>query len=97
MSPAHTLAHVEASTEMLRVPPESQENHFEGIATGDEFWFQYSYPSSTMFARSATDVIPRMRQVIRTEKPSGINKSLWWAAVEDLRIHRIHFLSLRKR
>jgi hypothetical protein len=31
---------------MLRILQESEENHFEGIATRDESWFQYSYPSS---------------------------------------------------
>jgi hypothetical protein len=50
MSPTQNVVCVEASTEMLRILHESEENHFEGLAIGDESWFQYSYPSSKMFA-----------------------------------------------
>jgi hypothetical protein len=48
LSPAQNVARVEASTDMPRLLHESEENHFERIATGDEIWFQYShsYPSS---------------------------------------------------
>jgi hypothetical protein len=47
---------------------ESEEKHFEGTARGDESWFQCSYPSSKMFARSPTDVTPRMRQATGAQK-----------------------------
>jgi hypothetical protein len=69
LSPDQAIACVETSTEMLRILHESEEDHFEGVATGDEFWFQfqYSYLSSKMFVRSPTDVIPRMRQGIETK------------------------------
>jgi hypothetical protein len=53
---------------MLRILHESEENFFEGIATGDEFWSQYSYPSSKIQARSRTDVIPTARQVIEAKQ-----------------------------
>jgi hypothetical protein len=33
------VARVEASAERLRIPPESDENRFEGIAIDDECWF----------------------------------------------------------
>jgi hypothetical protein len=39
---------------VLRIPDELEDNHFEGIATGNEFWFQYFYLSSTTFARLPT-------------------------------------------
>jgi hypothetical protein len=66
LSPAQKVACVEASTEMLRILHELEENHFEGIAIDDESWSQYSAPSSKMFARSPTDVIPRTWQTIGT-------------------------------
>jgi hypothetical protein len=50
-APAQKVARTEASTEILRNLHESEENHFEGISTGNESWFQYSYPSSKMFSR----------------------------------------------
>jgi hypothetical protein len=69
--PAQKVARVEASTEMAQIRHESEESHFEGITTGGESWFQYSYASSKMSARSLTDVIPRMSQAIRTKKTMG--------------------------
>jgi hypothetical protein len=68
LSPTQKVACIEASTEILRILHESEENHFEGITTGDEPRFQYPYMSSKMFARSPTDVIPRTRQPIGTKK-----------------------------
>jgi hypothetical protein len=66
LSPAQKVGHVEASAEMLRILHESEENHFEAVATGDEPWFQYSdfSPSSKMFPRSPTEIIPRTRQAV---------------------------------
>jgi hypothetical protein len=49
---------------MLPIPQESEANQFKGIQTGDESWFQYSFPSSKMFARSPVEVIPRTPQAI---------------------------------
>jgi hypothetical protein len=43
ISPAQKAACVETFIEMLRILHESEENHFEAIATGDESWFQYCY------------------------------------------------------
>jgi hypothetical protein len=68
--PAQKVAHVEASTKMLRIRHESKENHLKGFATVDESWFHYSYfyPSSKMFAPCLTDIIPRTRQAIGTKE-----------------------------
>jgi hypothetical protein len=52
---------------MLRILQESETNDFDGIATGDESWFQHT-ASSKRFARSAADVIPRMWQAVGAEK-----------------------------
>jgi hypothetical protein len=62
------VARVEASTKMLRLVHESEKNHFKGIATGDEYWFEYYDPSSKMFPRSPTDGIPRTRHEIGTKQ-----------------------------
>jgi transposase len=42
--------------------------NFEGIATGDEFWFRYSTYSDSMFAASAEDAVPRTKQNISAKK-----------------------------
>jgi hypothetical protein len=68
LSEAQKLARVKASKAMLDILRESETNHFEGIATGDESWFRYISPSSQMFARSREDVIPRTRQAIGAKK-----------------------------
>jgi hypothetical protein len=68
LSPAQKVGRVETSTEMLRILHESEESHFEGIATSDESWFQYSYPSSKVFIQSPTDVVSRTRQAIGTKE-----------------------------
>jgi hypothetical protein len=68
LSSAQKVAHVGASKTILRVLQDAESNDFEGIATGDESWFRYPYPSSTMFARAPSGVIPRTRQTIGAEK-----------------------------
>jgi hypothetical protein len=45
------------------------ERHFEGIATGDESWFQSSFYSDSMFASSRESVVPRIRRDISGQKP----------------------------
>jgi hypothetical protein len=47
---------------------ESETNDFDGIATGDESWFQHITASSKMLVRSAAYVIPRRRQAVGAEK-----------------------------
>jgi hypothetical protein len=37
------------------------EHNFEGIATGDESWFQCSSYSDSMFTSSRESIVPRMR------------------------------------
>jgi hypothetical protein len=68
LSSAQQMDRVEASKEMLRILQESEANHFDGIATGDESWFQYLDSSSEMFARSRSDIVPRMRHGLGTKK-----------------------------
>jgi hypothetical protein len=68
LSPAYKVARVEASKTILRVLQDVVSNEFEGIATGDEPWFKHCYPSSTMFARGPSKVIPRTRQTIGAKK-----------------------------
>jgi hypothetical protein len=41
LSVGEKVAHIEASTEMLRILHKLEENYFEGITTGDESYFQY--------------------------------------------------------
>jgi hypothetical protein len=59
LSDAQKVALVEASKETLKVLHESETNDFDGIAAGEESWFQNTTESSKMFTRSAADVIPR--------------------------------------
>jgi hypothetical protein len=53
---------------MLQMSQESEPNHFNGIATGDESWFRYFYPCSKMSAQSPAEVIPRTRQAIGAQQ-----------------------------
>jgi hypothetical protein len=64
LSPAQKHARVEASETILRVLHDAESNDFEGIATGAESWLRYCDPSSTMFARAPSEVIPRTWQTI---------------------------------
>jgi hypothetical protein len=64
LSPAQKVARVEASKTVLRVLQDAESSDFERIATGDESWFRYCYPSSTMFTRAPSEVTPRTRQTI---------------------------------
>jgi hypothetical protein len=62
LSPAQKVVRLETSKTILRVLQDTVSNDFEGIATGDESWFRYCCPSSTMFARAPSEVIPRNLQ-----------------------------------
>jgi hypothetical protein len=44
------------------------EHYFEGIVTGDEFWFQYSSYSDSMSAVSRESVVPKVRRDISGQK-----------------------------
>jgi hypothetical protein len=68
LNPAQTVARVKASKIILRVLQDAESNDFEGIVTGDESWFRYCCPSSTMFAQAPSEVIPRTRQAIGAKK-----------------------------
>jgi hypothetical protein len=65
---AQKVARVEPAKEMLKVLQESETNDIDGIATGDESWFQHTAASSKMFAHSAADVITRVRQAVGANK-----------------------------
>jgi hypothetical protein len=68
LTPAQKVARVETSKTILRVLQDAKSNDFEGIATGVESWVRYCVPSSTMFARAPSEVIPRTRQTIGAKK-----------------------------
>jgi hypothetical protein len=68
LSDAQKVARVEASKETLRILQESETNDFDGIATGDESWFQHTTASSKMFTRPAAAVIPRTPQGVGANK-----------------------------
>jgi histone-lysine N-methyltransferase SETMAR len=44
------------------------EHNFEGITTGNESWFLYITYRDSMFAASATEVVPRTKQNISAKK-----------------------------
>jgi hypothetical protein len=68
LSPAQKIVRAEASKTILRILQDAESNDFEGIATGDESWFRYCYPSSTMFARAPSEVLPRTMQTIAAKQ-----------------------------
>jgi hypothetical protein len=68
LSPAQKVVRVEASQIIFPVPQDAKSNNFEEIATDDESWFSYCYPSSTMFERAPSEVIPRTQQTIGAKK-----------------------------
>jgi hypothetical protein len=47
---------------------ESETNDFDGIAIGDESWFQHTTASSKMFARLAANIFPKTRQAVAAKK-----------------------------
>jgi histone-lysine N-methyltransferase SETMAR len=59
---------VDASRKLLSMLGMYAEHNFEGIAPGDESWFQYSSYSDSMFADSRESVVPRVRQGISGRK-----------------------------
>jgi hypothetical protein len=55
---------VDASRKLLSLLGMYAEHNFEGITTGDEFCFQSSSYSDSMFAGSRESVVPRIREDI---------------------------------
>jgi hypothetical protein len=53
-----------ASKKLLSLLGMYPKHDFEGIATGDAFWFQYFSYSDSMFADLRERVVPRIRQDI---------------------------------
>jgi hypothetical protein len=64
LSGRQKVKRVEGSTELLQILTDLETDPFDGIATGDESWFQYFSESSTLFAKSPGDDTPRTIQVI---------------------------------
>jgi hypothetical protein len=85
---------------------ESEANRFEGIATGDESSFRYSYPSSKIVARSPAQITPITRQAIGSTKtmitlfPLQRNRSLWMSyaksKVQSAIFHGLHSSGFEK-
>jgi acyl-CoA hydrolase len=59
---------VEASTELLQILNDLEADSFDGIAIGNESWFQYLSESSALFPKSPVDVTSRTRQEIGMKK-----------------------------
>jgi hypothetical protein len=59
---------VDASRKLLSLLGIYTEHNFKGIAPGDEFWFQYSSYSDSIFAGSRESVVPRIRPDISRPK-----------------------------
>jgi hypothetical protein len=59
---------VDASRKFFSLLGMSAEHHFEGITTGDESWFQCSFYSDSMFARSRESIVPKIRRDFSGQK-----------------------------
>jgi hypothetical protein len=66
-----------------------------GLKTGSPNMPEFVRPLQSLSHKTSTEHVLGTRNSRRAYR--GINKSLPRAAVEDLRILRIHLLSLRKR
>jgi hypothetical protein len=64
LSNPQKVARVEAAKEMLRILQKLETNDFDGLATGEESWFQHTTASSKMFAGSAADIMPRTQKEV---------------------------------
>jgi hypothetical protein len=56
------------SRALLHMLQELQPFHFEGITTGDKFWFRYECESDSMVAPSADVVLPRLGAGFQVKK-----------------------------
>jgi len=68
LTPSQKAERVDAANRMLEVLELKRSDFFEGITTGDESWFRYSYCSDHMYAESAEAVVPRVRLSVATKK-----------------------------
>jgi hypothetical protein len=68
LSDAQKKLQVDASRKLLSLLGMYAEHNFEGIATGDESWFQSSSYSDSLFVRSGESVVPRIRRDISGHK-----------------------------
>jgi hypothetical protein len=60
---------IDPSQKLLSMLGMYAEHYSEGIAAGDESWFQYSAYSDSMFADSRESAVPRIWQDLCGEKP----------------------------
>jgi hypothetical protein len=68
VNPSQKVQRVDAAKLLLQILEMLQPNAFDGIATGDESWFQYVYMSNSMFAYSRDLAATRTKVADRTEK-----------------------------
>jgi hypothetical protein len=68
LNSSQNVQRVEAATLLLQIPQMLQPNALDGIATGDESWFQYGYLSNSMFAPLRNVAATRTNDADRTKK-----------------------------
>jgi hypothetical protein len=68
LNPSQKVQRVEAAKLLLQILQMLQPNAFDGIATGDESWFQYVDMSNSMFAPSRDLAATRTSDADRTKK-----------------------------
>jgi hypothetical protein len=66
LNPSYKVQRVEAATLLLQILQMLQPNGFEGIATGDEPWFQYVYMPNSLFTPSRDLAATRTNDADRT-------------------------------
>jgi hypothetical protein len=59
---------VDPSRKLFSLLEKYGEHNFEGIATGDESWFQYPSYSDSIFAGARKSVVPRIGRDISGQK-----------------------------
>jgi hypothetical protein len=68
LNPPQQVQRVEAAKLLLQIRQMLQPNAFDGIATGDESWFQDVYMSNSIFAPSRDLAATRTKDADRTKK-----------------------------
>jgi hypothetical protein len=68
---------IDRSQRLLLMPGMCTKHYFEGISTGEEFWFQYSSYSDSMFVHSRKMLVARIREDIFGQKITITILSTW--------------------
>jgi hypothetical protein len=68
LNPSQKVQRVEPAKLLLQILQMLQPNAVDGIATGDESWFQYMYISNSAFAPSRNLAATRTKDADRTKK-----------------------------